>query len=117
MSLHVVAVITAKPGSEDAVRAAMQGLVEPTRGEDGCISYSLSESSTAPGTFVTVEEWNDPADLDQHMRNRAHPALPQPVEVSAASGRSRRTHRKPNSLARRVPQATRSRFRPPLADC
>ena len=67
MSLHVVAVITAKPGSEDAVRTAMQGLVEPTRGEDGCVAYSLSESSTAPGTFVTVEEWKDPSDLDQHM--------------------------------------------------
>jgi quinol monooxygenase YgiN len=67
VSINVVAVITAKPGSEDAVRAAMQGLVAPTRDEEGCLSYSLSESSTAPGTFVTIEEWNDPSDLDKHM--------------------------------------------------
>ncbi|KQY59879.1 antibiotic biosynthesis monooxygenase [Aeromicrobium sp. Root495] len=67
MSIHVVAVITAKPGSEDAVREAMQGLVEPTRAEDGCIAYDLSESAAAAGTFITVEEWNDPADLDLHM--------------------------------------------------
>jgi quinol monooxygenase YgiN len=67
MSLSVVAVITAKPGSEDAVREAMQGLVAPTREESGCLSYSLSESASAPGTFVTVEEWSDSSDLDKHM--------------------------------------------------
>jgi quinol monooxygenase YgiN len=68
MSISVVAVITAKPGSEDAVREAMKGLVGPTREEEGCLSYDLSESSSAPGTFITVEEWKDPSDLDQHMQ-------------------------------------------------
>ena len=67
MSLHVVAVITAKPGSEDAVREALQGLVGPTREEEGCLSYDLSESDAAPGTFVTIEQWSDPSDLDQHL--------------------------------------------------
>jgi quinol monooxygenase YgiN len=68
MSLTVVAVITAKPGSEDAVRVAMKGLVAPTREEAGCLAYDLSESTSAPGTFITVEEWSDPSDLDQHMQ-------------------------------------------------
>ena len=68
MSTRVVAVITAKPGSEDAVRAAMRGLVAPTREEEGCLSYDLSESVVAPGTFITVEEWSDPSDLDKHMQ-------------------------------------------------
>jgi quinol monooxygenase YgiN len=68
MSFNVVAVITARPGSEDAVRDAMRALVGPTRAEEGCLSYDLSESSSAPGTFVTLEEWRDPADLDQHMQ-------------------------------------------------
>jgi quinol monooxygenase YgiN len=68
MSIHVVAVITAKPGSEDDVREAMLGLVGPTRAEEGCLSYGLSESSVAPGTFVTIEEWREPSDLDAHMQ-------------------------------------------------
>ena len=68
MSTSVVAVITAKPGSEDAVRNAMKDLVEPTRAEDGCLSYDLSESSSSPGTFVTVEQWSDPSDLDKHLQ-------------------------------------------------
>jgi quinol monooxygenase YgiN len=68
MSIHVVAVITAKPGSEDAVRAALTDLVGPTREEAGCRSYDLSESQAAPGTFITVEEWSDPSDLDTHLQ-------------------------------------------------
>ena len=65
--LPVVAVIVAKPGSEDTVRAALQGLVEPTLAEAGCRSYSLHESAVEPGTFVTIEAWDGPGDLDQHM--------------------------------------------------
>lgn len=67
MSIHTVAVITAKPGSEDKVREAMQGLVAPTRAEEGNIAYDLSESLAEPGTFITVEERSDPSDLDKHM--------------------------------------------------
>ena len=68
MSLNVVAVIIAKPGSEDAVREAMKALVAPTREEEGCMSYHLSESTVAHGTFITVEEWSAPSDLDLHMQ-------------------------------------------------
>ncbi|MDO9379066.1 MAG: putative quinol monooxygenase [Nocardioidaceae bacterium] len=68
MSIQVVAVITAKPGSEDVVRAALTDLVAPTRAEEGCLSYSLSESSAAPGAFITVEEWSAEADLGTHLQ-------------------------------------------------
>ena len=67
MSIHTVAVITAKPGSEDVVRDALTALVPPTRAEEGNIAYDLSESSAEPGTFVTVEEWTDEAALGAHM--------------------------------------------------
>jgi quinol monooxygenase YgiN len=66
-ALPVVAVIVAKPGSEDTVRSAMKGLVDPTRAEEGCLSYDLYESAASPGTFVTIESWRGTADLDQHM--------------------------------------------------
>ncbi len=66
--IDTVAVITAKPGSEDAVGAALRDLVAPTREEAGCVSYDLFESAAAPGTFVTIERWNGQADLDAHMQ-------------------------------------------------
>ena len=49
------------------MRDALTALVAPTREEEGCLSYALYESTSAPGTFVTVESWRAQADLDGHM--------------------------------------------------
>ncbi len=65
--LNAVATIPAKAGSEDAVREALTTLATATRSEDGCLSYDLFESGSAPGTFVTVERWTDQAALDAHL--------------------------------------------------
>ena len=66
--IDVVALITAKPGSEDAVREALSELVEPTRAEEGCIDYYLTVSAADPTVFVTVERWRSQENLDAHMR-------------------------------------------------
>lgn len=66
--LHVVAVLKAKPGAEDAMQQALTGLVAPTRAEEGCLAYELYESAVEPGTFVTVERWRSQDDLDAHMK-------------------------------------------------
>lgn len=66
--LPVVAVLTSRSGAADTVRAALTALVEPTRGEEGCLAYDLYESAAAPGTFVTVELWRAQADLDAHLQ-------------------------------------------------
>ena len=66
--LDVVAVLVAKPGSEQVVHGALAGLVEPTLAEEGCLSYQLFTSAADPATFVTIEKWRSQADLDQHMQ-------------------------------------------------
>jgi quinol monooxygenase YgiN len=65
--LQVVAVLVARPGSEEIVQAALAGLVAPTRGEEGCTSYDLFVSQAEPATFVTIETWRSQADLDAHL--------------------------------------------------
>ncbi len=67
-NLNVVAIIEAKSDAIDEVRAALSTLVIATRAEEGCVSYDLSESLAAPGTFVMVETWRSKADLDEHAR-------------------------------------------------
>ncbi|BDZ49589.1 hypothetical protein GCM10025867_18300 [Frondihabitans sucicola] len=67
--LNVVAVITAKPGREDAVRSALRELVGPTLAEDGCLSYELFESQAESSVFVTIEKWRSQADLDEHVKS------------------------------------------------
>jgi quinol monooxygenase YgiN len=64
----VVAVLMAKSGSETLVRGALQELVEPSLAEPGCLGNTLYESTSTPGTFVTIEQWRSHEDLDEHMR-------------------------------------------------
>jgi len=67
-NLNVVAVIKAKPGSEDVIQGALSSLVTPTLAEAGCISYELYRSASDPTTFVTIEQWQSQSDLDAHMQ-------------------------------------------------
>lgn len=66
--LQVVAVITARTGSEKRIEEALSALVEPTRAEDGCLSYQLFTSAADPATFVTVKTWRSQADLDARLQ-------------------------------------------------
>ena len=50
--------------------------MEPTRSEEGCLSYELFASEAKPGTFFTIEKWRSQDDLDAHMKTpHVHDAL------------------------------------------
>jgi quinol monooxygenase YgiN len=74
--IHVVAIITAKPGQRDAVLAAFNANVPTVRAEKGCIEYGAAvDTGTSPAkfgadTFVVIEKWESPEAL------RAHAASP-----------------------------------------
>jgi quinol monooxygenase YgiN len=78
--VDLVAVITAKAGSEALVEEALTTLASQGRSDRGCISYELFASDSAPGTLVTVEKWESQDDLDAHM------ASPHLAEALAAAG-------------------------------
>jgi quinol monooxygenase YgiN len=78
-NLDVVAVITAKSGSEAIVEAALTELAGASRGDHGCISYDLFASGSTPGAFVTIEKWESQADLDAHM---ASPHIAEMITVA-----------------------------------
>jgi len=65
--LRAVATIMALPESHDHVRDVLTALVVATREEEGCLSYDLFESASAPNTFVTIETWRTSADLEAHL--------------------------------------------------
>ncbi|MDD5558580.1 putative quinol monooxygenase [Candidatus Methylomirabilis sp.] len=67
--VRVVARIVARPGKEDELRALLQGLIEPTRREPGCVTYELLQNKTDPADFTFVEEWRSEADLDAHLQS------------------------------------------------
>jgi len=73
--IHVLAIITAKPGMRDRILEAYRANVDAVRAEEGCIAYEavVDIQSVAPGfaqfgpdSFVVVEKWTSMAALQAH---------------------------------------------------
>jgi quinol monooxygenase YgiN len=68
-TLTVVATFQARPGKEAELRAALTGLLAPTRQEPGCLNYDLHQSVQEPAKFLFHENWTDQAALDAHLKS------------------------------------------------
>ncbi len=66
-SLRVVARVIALPGKVEQVKSVLFALVEPTRQEEGCITYELWQNQEDPTDFTFVEEWQNQAMLNAHL--------------------------------------------------
>lgn len=64
--IRLVATLVAKPGKEEALRAALDRLIPQVHTEPGCIQYTLHTAIERPRTFVFYEVWKDAAALDAH---------------------------------------------------
>jgi quinol monooxygenase YgiN len=85
-TVHVVAVITAKPGTRAELLEAFQANVPNVHAEDGCIEYVATVDAEGAGsvqsrfgddTFVVVEKW---ASMDAL---KAHAAAPHMAAYAA----------------------------------
>lgn len=65
--LHLIAMFTAKPGKTEALRELLEGLIEPTRAEPGCLDYRLMADREDERRFIFVEAWRDDAALEAHF--------------------------------------------------
>lgn len=63
--VRVIARAVAREGKEGQLRSLLQGMLVPTRAEEGCISYELYESDSR-GRFYFDEAWESQAALDKH---------------------------------------------------
>src|SRR5262245_29593834 len=73
--IHVIAVVTAKPGMRDAILQAFRANVPAVRAEKGCIEYGAAvdaenalgiQTRYGPDTFVVVEKWESMDALKAH---------------------------------------------------
>src|SRR5262245_34933221 len=86
----VVVRIRAKEGCEGEVREELLALVEPTRGEQGCLNCDLHEMPDEPTLFLLHETWQREADLDRHLMEehvrgwiaKAERLLAEPIQLS-----------------------------------
>ena len=66
-TLRVIAHFRAKPDTVDALKNLLATLIEPTRAEDGCITYELWQNDQDPTDITFVEEWTNHAALETHL--------------------------------------------------
>ena len=64
----VIAKVPVKPECKKELLDLAQGVMEATRAEDGCISYTLLDNTYDPAQCIFVEEW---ADLDALRKHAA----------------------------------------------
>src|SRR2546423_7900782 len=73
--VHVIAVVTAKPGLRDSILKEFRANVPNVKAEKGCIEYGPAiDCEPAPGfqtklgadTFMVIEKWSDMEALKAH---------------------------------------------------
>ena len=73
--IHVIAVITAKPGMRDSVLQAFRANVPAVKAEQGCIEYGAAidlengpkfQTQYGPDTFLVIEKWESLDALKAH---------------------------------------------------
>ena len=73
--IHVIAIITAKPGMRAAILAAFHANMPAVHAEQGCIEYGPAtdaegigpmQTKLGPDTFVVIEKWESAAALKAH---------------------------------------------------
>ena len=81
MMIHVIAVITAKPGMREFVLQAFRENVPAVKAEQGCIEYGAAVDATnapkfqtkyGPDTFLVIEKWES---LEALMAHAASPHM------------------------------------------
>jgi len=86
--IHVIAIITAKPGQRAAVLERFRANVPAVHAEAGCIEYGAAvdaqdalpfQTAWGPDTFVVVEKWESMGAL------KAHAAAPHMAAYGAAT--------------------------------
>jgi quinol monooxygenase YgiN len=70
--IHVLAIITAKPGQRGTLLQAFKAIVPTVHAEAGCIEYGPvvdvdgADPAFGPNTFVVVEKWETLEALQAH---------------------------------------------------
>ncbi|MFZ5177146.1 putative quinol monooxygenase [Enterobacter kobei] len=67
MSVPVVAIFLAIPGTETLVEQLFRSVIGATLEEDGCISYKLNRDIDNPCRFIWTEEWESKVLLERHL--------------------------------------------------
>lgn len=58
--------ITAQSGKEDLFYESLKAMIEPSRAEEGCLEYRITQSESNPAIFLTFERFASMDDFESH---------------------------------------------------
>jgi quinol monooxygenase YgiN len=73
--IHVIAIITAKPGNREAILSSFRDILPEVRAEAGCLEYGPAvdaegapafAAKLGPDTLMVVEKWSSQETLAAH---------------------------------------------------
>ena len=88
--ITVIARFKAMEGMDAKLKELLLTLIEPSRSDEGCISYELHQAINDPALFIFYEIWQSKEYLDkhsttshvQHCRSKAKNLLAEPPELT-----------------------------------
>jgi len=69
-AVTLIVLLRGKEGQESLLEAELRALVNPTRKEEGCLTYELHRSVDAPGGFLLREVWAKREDHTAHSKTQ-----------------------------------------------
>lgn len=99
-AVRVVALLQAREGRAAEVERLLLACVQPSRAEDGCLSYVLHRSLDEAGRFVFVERWPTatPSSGTDGCRTTGRWPMPSPISWRTARCSSSRNCQRPACL-------------------
>jgi quinol monooxygenase YgiN len=88
--IAVVARFKAIKGMDQKLKELLLTLIEPSRSDEGCISYELHQAINDPAVFIFYEIWQSKEYLDkhsatshvQHFRSQAKDLFAEPPQLT-----------------------------------
>jgi quinol monooxygenase YgiN len=81
MSITINAILKAKQGKEELLRSELLKVIGPSRAEEGCLNYSLHESTENNSTFVFYETWKNEESVKHHIETKHYKQYRQNTET------------------------------------
>ena len=67
--INVLFYCTARPGTEEKLKALLSAMQRVSRTEDNAVTYTFMQQKDNPGQWALFEQWRDRAHLEAHVAN------------------------------------------------
>jgi len=70
MKITKIVNFIAKEGHEKQLSTLLNGMISPSRNEQGCLLYDIFQYEQDPKKFIVIESWADEEALEGHKHSK-----------------------------------------------